>query len=79
MPGMDFSSKATVSRGKGTVKRRVGFYGCAGAVIRLEDESREYPRAIEIECPGCGHTHKVKLAWRPYNEKLDEGKEAVQL
>lgn len=77
MPGMDFSSGATVTQGKGTIKRRVGFYGCAGEVVRLEDPEREYPRVIDLDCPSCGHHHKVKLAWRPYNEAIDADKEAV--
>lgn len=79
MPGMDFSQTATVTKGKGTDKRRVGFYGCAGGVVRLEDESREYPRALRIDCPSCGHNHVVKPAWRPWVEAIDADKEALQL
>lgn len=79
MPGMDFSSTATVTKGKGTEKRRVGFYGCAGQVIRLEDPGRAYPRSLRVDCPGCGHNHVVKLAWRPWVESLDEDKEAIQI
>ena len=79
MSGMDFSSGATISKGKATSKRRVGFYGCAGEVVRLEDPSGEYPRVTRIDCPACGHNHTVRLAWRPYNEAIDAEKEAIEL
>lgn len=75
---MDLSG--TVNRGNvDKTKRRVGFFGCSRQVVRVEDESREYPRVLHIDCPACGHNHRAKPAWRPYNADLDEGKEAVQL
>jgi hypothetical protein len=60
--------------------RRVGFYGCAGKVVRVElaEVPDRYPQQVRLEsCPGCGHGHDANPAWRKYVPKLDDGKEAV--
>lgn len=69
----------TVSKGKSEVRRKVGFYGCRGGLVRLELVAEVHPTKHRLDCPNCGHNHTVKIGWRPYVESLDEGKEAIQL
>lgn len=69
----------TVTKGKASkAHRKVGFYGCNGALVRLEHTGTEHPRIVRLpECPGCGHCHTSKVGWRRWVPSIDEGKEAI--
>jgi hypothetical protein len=58
--------------------RKVGFYGCNGAVVRLEIRAKRAPRSVPLEeCPGCKHGHTVHPFWRVWRKDIDSGKEAL--
>ncbi len=50
----------------------MGFYGCSDRLVRLSTDKTEVgamghkrPKtALELDCPSCGYTHKVKIMWR---------------
>ena len=67
----------TVTKGKSKVRRKVGFYGCRGQLVRLERTAEDHPHHWRLKCPSCNHEHTVKIGWRPWKEELDAGKDAI--
>lgn len=78
MSGVNLSTANDVTAPMGSVRvRKVGFYGCARKVVRVEPKvmpERTYPRRVRMTCPACKHEHDVVPFWRKYDERLDAGK-----
>ena len=56
---------------------KVGFYGCNNRVVRLSAGSDGPVQMVKLDCPACGHHHKVRPFWRVWIEQLDADKKAI--